>query len=94
MPSHLVVDTSVQLAFVLGEAPDLDQGQGRGDNDGHQITVRFRGMAKPPKKPASDPNVAAFRALRDANKSFRPEPKSSDRKPQKPRAKQQLRRRP
>ena len=52
-------------------------------------------MAKPPKKPTPpDPNVAAFRALRDANRSFRPEPKSSDRKPQKPRAKQQLRRRP
>jgi hypothetical protein len=51
-------------------------------------------MSKRPKKPSPDPHVAAFRALRDQAKSFRPESKSAPLKPQKPRAKQQLRRRP
>lgn len=50
-------------------------------------------MTKPPKKPSSDPHVAAFRALRDAKKSFMPGTKAQP-KTQKPRAKQQLRRRP
>jgi hypothetical protein len=54
-------------------------------------------MTKPPKKPKlPGPDVAAFRALRDSKKSFIPGAKGGPQKPttQKPRAKQQLRRRP
>jgi hypothetical protein len=56
-------------------------------------------MSKRPKKaspstPSPDPHVAAFRALRDLKQAFKPEPKTSAPKAQKPRAKQQLRRRP
>lgn len=54
-------------------------------------------MAKSTKKPSPsvDPHVAAFRAVRDHTKSFTPKPpKSTTQKPQKPRPKQQLRRRP
>jgi hypothetical protein len=51
-------------------------------------------MTKPPKKPSPDPSVAAFRALRDAKKSFMPGSKAQPPKAQKPRPKQQLRRRP
>jgi hypothetical protein len=51
-------------------------------------------MSKRPAKPSADPKVAAFRALRDSNKAFIPGPKSLPLKQQKPRAKQQLRRRP
>jgi hypothetical protein len=51
-------------------------------------------MTKRPSKPSSDPKVAAFRAVQDATRSFIPQPKSLPKKAQKPRAKQQLRRRP
>ena len=56
-------------------------------------------MSKPPKKSADDPNVAAFRAILEKKKAARAAAlptsgASIAAKAQKPRAKQQLRRRP
>jgi hypothetical protein len=52
-------------------------------------------MTKRPKKPATDPALAAFRALRDKNKAFIPGPKTAaPPMHQKPRPKDRMRRRP
>ena len=59
----------------------------------------FGGMPKPPKDPANDPNVAAFRAILEKKKAARAAALPANAaniaaKAQKPRAKQQRRRRP
>lgn len=67
--------------------------------EGSRQIYYFEGMSKPPKKPADDPNVAAFRAILEKKKAARAaalpaNAASIAAKAQKPRAKQQLRRRP